>query len=132
MGHPSSKCIPEFKQMAMDPYHERSGTSANFARELGCNASSISNRVRKAAAAQVAPKIGRHRPAIAATASNRGSNGRMSDYVTVLGKVRESGIMRGIWALRVAGFPYAAGLDFGNVVDSAFELARLVELDELE
>lgn len=39
--------------------------------------------------------------------------------------------MQGIWASYVAGSPYAAGLDFEDIVDSTLELARLAELDEL-
>lgn len=70
--------------------------------------------------------------AIAATASRRGSTGRMADYAAVLGEVRESGIMQSIWASYVAGSPYAAGLDFEDVVDSTLELARLAELGGLE
>lgn len=70
--------------------------------------------------------------AIAATASRRGSVGRMADYVAVLEEVRESAIMQGIWASYVAGSPYAAGIDFEDVVDSALELARLAELGALE
>lgn len=72
------------------------------------------------------------REAIAATTSKRGSAGRMSDYAAILEEVRESAIMQGIWASYVAGSPYAAGIDFKDVVDSALELARLAELDELE
>lgn len=49
----------------------------------------------------------------------------------VLEEVRKSSIMQGIWASYVAGSPYAAGLDFEDVVDSALKLARLAELDEL-
>jgi hypothetical protein len=56
----------------------------------------------------------------------------MSDYAAILEEVRESAIMQGIWASYVAGSPYAAGIDFKDVVDSALELARLAELDELE
>ena len=70
--------------------------------------------------------------AIAATASRRGSVGRMADYAVVLEEVRESSIMQGIWASYVAGSPYATGLDFEDVVDSALELARLAELGGLE
>ena len=70
--------------------------------------------------------------AIAATASRRGSVGRMADYAAVLEEVRESSIMQGIWASYVAGSPYATGLDFEDVVDSALELARLAELGGLE
>ena len=70
--------------------------------------------------------------AIAATASRRGSVGRMADYAAVLEEVRESIIMQGIWASYVAGSPYATGLDFEDVVDSALELARLAELGGLE
>ena len=71
------------------------------------------------------------REAIAATTSKRGSTGRMFDYAAILEEVRESAIMQGIWASYVAGSPYAAGLDFEDVVDSALKLARLAELDEL-
>lgn len=70
--------------------------------------------------------------AIAATASKRGSIGRMSDYAAVLEEVRESSIMRGVWASYVTGSPYAAGLDFEDVIDSTLELARLAELSGLE
>lgn len=70
--------------------------------------------------------------ATAATASRRGSVDGMADYAAVLEEVRESSIMQGIWASYVAGSPYAAGLDFKDVVDSALELARLAELGGLE
>ncbi len=70
--------------------------------------------------------------AITATASRRGSVDRMADYAAVLEEVRESSIMQGIWASYVAGSPYAARLDFEDVVDSALELARLAELGGLE
>ncbi len=72
------------------------------------------------------------REAIAATTSKRGSTGRMSDYAAILEEVRESAIMQGIWASYIAGSPYAAGIDFEDVVDSALELARLAELGGLE
>lgn len=70
--------------------------------------------------------------AIAATASRRGSVGRMADYVAVLEEVRKSSIMQGIWTSYVAGSPYAAGFDFEDVVDSTLALARLAELGGLE
>lgn len=70
--------------------------------------------------------------AIAATASKRGSTDRMADYAAVLEEVREFGTMQGIWASYVAESPYAAGLDFEDVVDSTLELARLAKLDRLE
>ncbi len=56
----------------------------------------------------------------------------MSDYAAVLEEIRESSIMQVIWVSYVAGSPYAAGLDFEDVVDSALERARLAELGGLE
>ena len=55
MGHPSPKCTPEFKQMAVELYRERGGPYVDLARELGCDAGSISDWVKKADAAQASP-----------------------------------------------------------------------------
>lgn len=40
----------------MRPYRERGGTYAEMARELGCDAGSISDRVKRADAAQASPE----------------------------------------------------------------------------
>lgn len=64
--------------------------------------------------------------------TRHGSTGRMSDYAAVLEEIRGSSIMQVIWVSYVAGSPYAAGLDFEDVVDSALERARLAELGGLE
>lgn len=69
--------------------------------------------------------------AVAATASRRGSTDRMAEYSAILKEVRDSNIMRGVWASYVVGSPYAAGLEFSDMVDSALELATLAGLDEL-
>ena len=69
--------------------------------------------------------------AVVATASRRGSLEKMGDYETVLDEVRKSDMMRGIWVSYVSASPYAAGLDFEEAVDSAIELARLSDLDNL-
>lgn len=71
------------------------------------------------------------REAIVATASRRGSLGRMGDYEAVLDEVRESDMMRSIWSSYVSASPYAASLDFEEAVDSAIELARLSRLGDL-
>lgn len=71
------------------------------------------------------------REAVAATASRRGSLGRMGDYEAVLDEVRESDMMRSIWSSYVSASPYAASLDFEEAVDSAIELARLSRLGDL-
>ena len=71
------------------------------------------------------------REAVVAIASRRGSLGRMGDYEVVLSEVRSSDMMRGIWSSYVSASPYAADLDFDEVVDSAIELARLSGLDDL-
>lgn len=55
----------------------------------------------------------------------------MVDYQAILREVRESGIMRGVWASYVSGSPYVAGLEFEDVVDSAAELASFAGLEEL-
>ena len=55
----------------------------------------------------------------------------MGDYEVVLSEVRSSDMMRGIWSSYVSASPYAADLDFDEVVDSAIELARLSGLDDL-
>lgn len=55
MGHPSPKYTPEFKQMAVELYRERGCTYADLARELGCDAGSISDWVRRADAAHAQP-----------------------------------------------------------------------------
>lgn len=70
--------------------------------------------------------------AVVATASRRGSLGKMGDYEAVLGEVRRSDMMRGIWSSYVSASPYAEGVDFEEAVDSAIELARLSELDDLD
>jgi predicted nucleotidyltransferase component of viral defense system len=69
--------------------------------------------------------------AVAATALKRGSTDKMAEYAVVLSEVRGSDIMQGIWAAYVSESPYAAGLRFEDVVDSALELARFAMLDEL-
>lgn len=69
--------------------------------------------------------------AVVATASRRGSLGKMGDYEAVLSEVRRSDMMRGIWSSYVSASPYAEGVDFEEAVDSAIELARLSELDDL-
>lgn len=70
--------------------------------------------------------------AVVATASRRGSLGKMGDYEAVLGEVRRSDMMRGIWSSYVSASPYAEGVDFEEAVDSAIELARLSGLDDLD
>lgn len=55
MGHPSPKYTAEFKQRAVELYRERGCTYAELARELGCDAGSISDRVRRADASGAAP-----------------------------------------------------------------------------
>ena len=52
MGHPSPKYSAESRQQAVRLYRERGGTCAEIARELGCDAGSISDRVKRADAAQ--------------------------------------------------------------------------------
>ena len=56
MGHPPPKYSVEFKQQALRLYRERGGTYAEIARELGCDAGSISDRVKRADAAQASPE----------------------------------------------------------------------------
>ena len=56
MGHPSPRYTAEFKQQAVRLYKERGGTYAEIARELGCDAGSISDRVTKTDAAQASPE----------------------------------------------------------------------------
>lgn len=56
----------------------------------------------------------------------------MGDYEAVLGEVRRSDTMRGIWSSYVSASPYAEGVDFEEAVDSAIELARLSGLDDLD
>ena len=55
MGNPSPKYTPEFKQQAVALYKSRGGTYAEIARELGCDAGSISDWVKKADAAEAMP-----------------------------------------------------------------------------
>ena len=55
MGHPSPKYTAEFKQRAVELYRERGCTYAELARELGCDAGSISDWVKRADAAGAAP-----------------------------------------------------------------------------
>lgn len=56
MGHPSPKYSAESRQQAARLYRERGGTCAEMARELGCDAGSISDRVKGADAAQASPE----------------------------------------------------------------------------
>ena len=70
--------------------------------------------------------------AVVATASRRGSLDKLGDYESVLGEVKESAMMQAIWSLYVSASPYAAGLDFEEVVDSAIRLAMLSGLDGLQ
>lgn len=56
MGHPSPKYPAEFKRQAVGPYRERGGAYAEMARELGCDAGSISDWVEGADAAQASPE----------------------------------------------------------------------------
>lgn len=55
MGHPSPKYTAEFKQRAAGLYRERGCAYAGLAREPGCDAGSISDRVERAGAAGAAP-----------------------------------------------------------------------------
>lgn len=55
MGRLSPKYSAEFKQQAMRLYRERGGTYAEIARELGCDAGSISDWMRRADAAGADP-----------------------------------------------------------------------------
>ncbi len=65
------------------------------------------------------------RAAVAATVAKRGSTAKMIRYEDILGEVRESSIMCGIWASYISASPYAAGIDFNEAVDSVLEVARL-------
>ena len=56
MGHPSPKHSAEFRQRAVRPYRDRGGAYAEMARELGCDAGSISDWVKGADAAQASPE----------------------------------------------------------------------------
>ena len=56
MGHPSPKHSAESRQRAARPYRERGGTYAEIAGELGCDAGSISDRVKGADAARAPPE----------------------------------------------------------------------------
>lgn len=56
MGHPSPKCSAESRRQAARLYRERGGTCAEIAGELGCDAGSISDRVKRADAAQASPE----------------------------------------------------------------------------
>ena len=56
MGHPSPKYSAESRQQAARLYRERGGTYAEIARELGCDAGSISDRVEGADAARASPE----------------------------------------------------------------------------
>lgn len=55
MGHPSPRCTAEFKRRAAGLYRGRGCTYAELARELGCDAGSISDWVRRADASGAAP-----------------------------------------------------------------------------
>ena len=47
----------------------------------------------------------------------------MDDSEAVLGEVRRSDMMRGIWSSYASASPYEEGVDFEEAVDSAIELA---------
>lgn len=51
MGAPSPRYTAEFKQKAVELYKKSGTTYAEVARGLGCDAGSLSDRVRKAGAA---------------------------------------------------------------------------------
>ena len=55
MGHPSPKYTAEFKQRAAGLYRERGCTYAELACELGCDAGSISDWVKRADALRARP-----------------------------------------------------------------------------
>lgn len=55
MGHPSPKCTAEFKRRAAGLYRERGCAYAELAREPGCGAGGMSDRVERAGAAGAAP-----------------------------------------------------------------------------
>lgn len=55
MGTPSPKYTPEFKQRAVELYRKSGTTYAAVARELGVDAGSLSDWVRRADAAASAP-----------------------------------------------------------------------------
>ncbi|HJG62344.1 MAG TPA: transposase [Enorma massiliensis] len=55
-GTPPPKCSAESRQQAVRLYRERGGTCAETARGLGCDAGSISDRVKRADAAQASPE----------------------------------------------------------------------------
>ena len=56
MGHPSPKYSAEFKQQAVRLHRERGGTYAETARELGVDAGSISDWVKRAGTARASPE----------------------------------------------------------------------------
>lgn len=56
MGKPSPKHTAEFKQQAVRLYRERGGAYAETARELGVDAGSISDWVKRADTAQAPPE----------------------------------------------------------------------------
>lgn len=56
MGHPSPKYSAESRQRAVRLYRDRGGAHAEMARELGCDAGSISDWVKGADAAQASPE----------------------------------------------------------------------------
>ncbi|WP_276866819.1 transposase [Enorma massiliensis] len=56
MGHPSPKYPTESRRQAARPYRERGGTCAEMAGELGCDAGSIPDRVKRADAARASPE----------------------------------------------------------------------------
>ncbi|WP_276866833.1 hypothetical protein [Enorma massiliensis] len=55
-GTPPPKCSAESRQQAARPYRERGGTCAEMAGELGCDAGSIPDRVKRADAARASPE----------------------------------------------------------------------------
>lgn len=64
--------------------------------------------------------------ALAATASKRGTSDLMFRYADILQEVKLSPVMQKLWQTYISSTPYAAGLEFDEVVDSAILLGDLI------
>lgn len=65
------------------------------------------------------------RAALRATARKRGSAELLPSYSDILTEVQHSSIMKDIWASYTEATPYAGGISFDEVVETAFTLGKL-------
>lgn len=71
-------------------------------------------------------KVGQIKQALEATAAKRGTLDTMRNYGLVLSEVKASPVMQNVWQSYLDAAPYAKGLEFAEVVDSAISLGDLI------